>query len=152
MQPNQFVTLFSDSFDSFKVFDNLSIDETTPTGAPKTAWQILNHLIAWQQYQLEILNGSASFEIDEQTTWITEAYAATQEQLNDSVLHFYGLIEEVKGQIANFDIMDAAIGQKIKTVQDLAMHLSFHVGEMVLMRRMTGCYPMPHEMSTFLKQ
>ncbi|MDO6389670.1 hypothetical protein Q4E40_06000 [Pontibacter sp. BT731] len=49
LKPSQFEAVFLDSFDTFKVFDHLTAQEigrNLPM-APKTIWQILNHLIAW---------------------------------------------------------------------------------------------------------
>lgn len=50
---NNYQALFANSFDTFKVFDNLTLSEIgiTPTHSPKTIWQILNHIIMWQNYQ-----------------------------------------------------------------------------------------------------
>jgi multidrug efflux pump subunit AcrA (membrane-fusion protein) len=36
-------------------------------------------------------------------------------------------------------------------LQDVALHLSFHVGEVVLMRRLQGTYPLPAHMQEFLQ-
>jgi hypothetical protein len=42
------------------------------------------------------------------------------------------------------------IEQKLKIIQDLSIHLSFHLGEIVLIMRQNGHYPMPNEMKNFL--
>ena len=42
--------------------------------------------------------------------------------------------------------------QKLKIVQTLSVHLSFHLGEIVLILRQNGHYPMPHEMQAFLSE
>jgi hypothetical protein len=152
MKPNLFQTIFINSFDTYKVFDNLSVGEVTPPGAPKTTWQILNHLIAWQKHHLEMLKGNTPAALDEQATWIAEDQPENHAQLEDAVSLFYNLVDGVKAEVASFNIEDVNLKQKLTIVQDLSMHLSFHVGEVVLMRRMAGAYPMPHEMSAFLNQ
>jgi hypothetical protein len=151
--PNQFETLFAESFDTFKVFETLTLREidTPPVGSPKTIWQIINHLIAWQGYQLKQLKDMDShLQIDEAATWIDSTNTNTQDDLDNTTAIFNVQLTELKALIKKFDTADADIMQKLKLVQDLSVHLSFHVGEVILMRRMTGNYPLPHQMKEFL--
>lgn len=153
MQQIHFKTLFQNSFDTFKVFENLNVNETgnTPANAPKTIWQILNHLIAWQGHQLkQIKNIEQVIGIDEEATWVSASNAATQNQLNNSVSFFKKQLSQLKSETESFNIDDKDIMRKLKLTQDLSVHLSFHVGEVILMRRMAGTYPLPHEMKAFL--
>ncbi|MFA6248097.1 MAG: hypothetical protein WC615_14255 [Mucilaginibacter sp.] len=151
--PNPFETLFADSFDTFRVFDKLSISEidSPPAHSPKTIWQIINHLTAWQGHQLKQLrNIYDNLLIDEDATWIDDINASTQADLDSRVNLLDVQLAGVKAEIQKFNMADAGIMQKLKLVQDLSVHLSFHVGEVVLMRRMTGNYPLPHQMKDFL--
>ncbi|MBD1384130.1 hypothetical protein IDJ75_02480 [Mucilaginibacter rigui] len=151
--PNQFETLFDESFDTFKVFDNLTISEvdSPPAHSPKTIWQIINHLTAWQGHQLARLrNAGYNLQIDEDATWIDNTNAATQVELDNKTVFFDQQLADLKVEIQKFDMADAGIIQKLRLVQDLSVHLSFHVGEVILMRRITGNYPLPHQMKDFL--
>jgi hypothetical protein len=153
MQQSYFKTLFHNSFDTFKVFDNLNVNETghTLSTAPKTIWQILNHLTAWQGHQLnQIKDIDQVTDIDEEATWINTGNAANQDELNNAVILFNEQLSQLKTEIEKFDIADKDIVQKLKPLQDLSVHLSFHIGEVILMRRMAGTYPLPHEMKAFL--
>jgi hypothetical protein len=153
MQQSNFKTLFHNSFDTFKVFDNLNVNETgnTLSNAPKTIWQILNHLTAWQGHQLtQIKNNEQITDIDEEATWVNTGNAANQDELNNAVVLFKEQLSQLKSEIEKFDIADKEIVRKLKLVQDLSVHLSFHIGEVILMRRMAGTYPLPHEMKVFL--
>jgi hypothetical protein len=153
MQQIDFKTLFQNSFDTFKVFENLNVNETgnTPANAPKTIWQILNHLIAWQGHQLkQIKNIEQVIDIDEEATWVSASNAAAQDGLNNSVSLFKKQLSQLKSETEKFNIDDKDIVRKLKLTQDLSVHLSFHVGEVILMRRMEGTYPLPHEMKAFL--
>jgi hypothetical protein len=153
MQQSHFKMLFHNSFDTFKVFENLNVNETgnTLASTPKTIWQILNHLTAWQAHQLnQIKNIEYAIDIDEEATWVSAGNAASQDELNNTVSLFKGQLSQVKSETEKFDIDDKEIVRKLKLVQDLSVHLSFHVGEVILMRRMAGTYPLPHEMKAFL--
>jgi hypothetical protein len=151
--PSQFEILFADSFDTFKVFDNLTLGEisNTPTASPKTMWQILNHLITWQNYQLtQLKNIQQNIELNEEATWIDDQNPSGQQELNNALAIFKNQYQQLTEEIAVFDSNDIYIDQKLKIVQDLSVHLSFHVGEVILMRRMAGTYPLPHQMKEFL--
>jgi len=151
--PSQFEILFADSFDTFKVFDNLTLSEisNTPINSPKTIWQILNHLITWQNYQLtQLKNIQQYIELDEEATWIDDQNPSVQQGLNNALVTFKNQQQQLAEEILAFDSNDLYINQKLKIVQDLSVHLSFHVGEVILMRRMAGTYPLPHQMKEFL--
>jgi hypothetical protein len=151
--PSQFETLFADSFDTFKVFDNLTLGEisNTPASSPKTIWQILNHLIAWQNCQLtQLKNIQQHIEQNEEASWMDDQNPSGQQELNNALVTFKNQQQQLTEEIAAFDSNDLYINQKLKLVQDLSVHLSFHVGEIILMRRMAGTYPLPHQMKDFL--
>lgn len=85
---NQYQTIFADAFDTFKVFDNLTVSEinNTPAGSPKTIWQVLNHLVKWQQYQLSVLeNIKDNTTLNEDATWIDETTPAGQQELDNAL-------------------------------------------------------------------
>lgn len=153
MKQNQFEALFLDSFNTFKVFNDLTTQETGRSllMAPKTIWQILNHLIVWQNYQLAQLHGTEKeVEINEQMTWIEEEQCDSQERLDTAIAKFHNQLECIKGEIAKFDLKDTDLQRKLKITQGFSVHLSFHIGEIILMRRITGNYPFPHQMKGFL--
>ena len=151
--PNHYQALFANSFDTFKVFDNLTLSEisNTPANSPKTIWQILNHLITWQNYQLtQLKNIQQHIGLDEEATWIDDQNPSDQQELNNALVTFKNQHQQLAGEISALDSNDMYINQKLKIVQDLSVHLSFHVGEVILMRRMAGTYPLPHQMKEFL--
>ncbi|WP_454801902.1 hypothetical protein [Mucilaginibacter phyllosphaerae] len=150
---NNYQALFANSFDTFKVFDNLTLSEIsiTPTNSPKTIWQILNHIIMWQNYQYtQLKNIQQHIELDEEATWIDDQNPSDQHELNNALVTFRNQHQQLAEKISAFDSNDLYINQKLKLVQDLSVHLSFHVGEVILMRRMVGTYPLPHQMKEFL--
>jgi len=153
MSQNQFQILFQDAFDTFKVFHAITQSETgcAIPKAPKTIWQILNHLIAWQEYQLGLLHSVESVILNEESTWIIQLKTDSQDELEKAVLKFDSQIQQIKNEVINLNSADLLIFTKLKVLQDLSVHLSFHIGEIILMRRMMGTYPLPQEMKEFLK-
>lgn len=145
-------SLFSDSFDTFKVFDKLDTRQASLTNnnSPKSIWQILNHLIIWQDYQIKKLCDSDTKDINEIDTWFTEKNIIDQRLLNDNIAKFEKQVGKVKAELSKMTIEQKDIDLKLKIVQDLTIHLSFHLGEIVLIMRQNGHYPMPSEMKAFL--
>jgi uncharacterized damage-inducible protein DinB len=144
--------LFSHSFDTFKVFNKLDIQQASLTNnnSPKSVWQILSHLIIWQDYQINQMCDITTENINEIDTWVADKNISDQSILNDNIAKFEKQIERVKIELTKMTIKQKDIEQKLKIVQDLTVHLSFHLGEIVLLMRQNGHYPMPNEMTAFL--
>jgi hypothetical protein len=144
--------LFSHSFDTFKVFNKLDIQQASLTNnnSPKSVWQILSHLIIWQDYQINQMCDITTENINEIDTWVEDKNISDQSILNDNIAKFEKQIERVKIELTKMTIKQKDIEQKLKIVQDLTVHLSFHLGEIVLSMRQNGHYPMPNEMTAFL--
>lgn len=147
-----FDKIFSDSFDTFKVFDSMDVSKASlkTANTPKSIWQILNHLIVWQEFQLNRLKGFDPSAIDESGTWETTPLIHDQELLVQTVNVFNEQIEQLKAEARLLTIKSDNLEEKLKIVQDLSIHLSFHLGEMTLQMRQNGHYPMPGEMKEFL--
>ncbi|RAU84420.1 DinB family protein [Pontibacter arcticus] len=147
-----FDKIFFDSFDTFKVLQNMDVSKASLqyVNTPKSIWQILNHLIVWQESQLNKLKGLDSTDIEELDTWKTDPVVRDQGLLQQIINTFNNQIEQIKNEIQSLSIESKDIENKLKIVQDLSVHLSFHLGEMILQLRQNGHYPMPSEMTEFL--
>ncbi|GAB3636092.1 hypothetical protein GCM10027422_16820 [Hymenobacter arcticus] len=144
--------VFTDSFDTFKVFDKLSIQQANLINysSPNSVWQILNHLVIWQGYQIDKFCNISTEDIKEITTWPTEKKVSDQSLLNDKIMKFNEQLEMIKIELGKMTVEQEGIERKLKIIQDLTIHLSFHIGEMILIMRQNGYYPMPSEMNAFL--
>jgi uncharacterized damage-inducible protein DinB len=148
-----FSNIFAESLDTFKVFDNLevtNVGERLPN-SPKTIWQILNHLTAWQAHQLgQLMYPSNQATFHESLSWISEKTPDSQQELKQSVQQFYTQIEDLKKLLCQLTQEEPALESKLKIIQHLTSHLAFHVGEVVHLRRILGEYPQPEHMQEFL--
>ena len=148
----QFELLFSEAFDTFRVFENLSfniVTQITP-GTPKTIWQILNHLIIWQESQLLLLNDELSEKpVTEKETWNAKI-PTSKNEIDTAVSIFNAQLFKINTIASTLSLKDTNIEFKLRTLQDMSNHLSFHLGEIVLIRRQCKNYPMPEEMKAFL--
>ncbi|GAB3507932.1 hypothetical protein [Emticicia fontis] len=144
--------IFNGAFDTFKVFNQLNVKQASETlgNTPKSVWQILNHLIVWQAYQIKLLKGEATKHISELDTWSCGKQIGDQSQLDKIITLFSTQIEEIKNELTKSISGIENIENRIKLFQELASHLSFHLGEIILIRRQLKNYPLPHEMTAFL--
>ena len=149
----QFETLFSEAFDTFKVFENLTVSivaQKIPE-TPKTLWQILNHLIIWQENQLLLITGNVPKKlIPEIEIWIEAEMPTDQHDIDNAVSTFNTQLHTIKTILSTLSLEQTDIELKLKKLQDMSNHLSFHLGEIILMRRQCKTYPMPEEMKLFL--
>lgn len=147
-----FNKIFADSFEDFKVFENLDASQASmsSSGAPNSIWQILNHLIIWQDYLLKNLKGIPTPDINEMNTWVEDKIILDNNILSEKIEIFHHQIQQIKDEIKLLKIDNYKIEENLKTIQDMTIHLSFHIGEIVLIRRQLGQYPFPSEMKDFL--
>lgn len=146
--------LFKNAFETFKAFDNLTVKNSgeDQDAFPTSIWQILNHLLLWQAYYLSCLQGhSLEMHINEVDTWSSERNPSSEAALQTAVTTFRDQLETIQTEVNCLPDVGEALTGKLKLIQDMAVHLSFHLGEVVLMRRMKGSYPMPHQMKEFFQ-
>lgn len=147
-------TIFREAFDTFKAFDNLTLQSSGEDQHefPTSVWQVLNHLLTWQSYQISCLQGThPEKHISEVDTWSSERVPTSKAILQERVEQFKKQLEAIETEVIQLPAKEPEVTRKLKIIQELALHLSFHVGEVVLMRRVKGSYPMPHQMKAFLQ-
>ena len=155
MIPTDSSRLFERAFDTFKAFDDLTVASSSleQQAFPASIWQILQHLLVWQEHQLAQLQGTVLAEsFDEKSSWDSERVPPTEAALQAAVTRFKQQLVELQTH-ANQTRGEAqeALEQGM-VLQDVALHLSFHLGEVVLIRRLQGSYPLPAYMQEFLQR
>lgn len=146
--------LFEQSFDTFKAFDNLTVAgcSAEQEAFPATIWQILQHLLRWQEHQLAQLQGIASAEaFDEKRSWDAARVPPSEAELKAAITQFKCQLVELQSWANEVKGNAQQVLARGVVLQEVALHLSFHLGEVVLMRRLQGSYPLPAHMSEFLQ-
>ena len=146
--------VFAHSFKTFKALHHLTVAQAGETigQSPKTIWQILQHLLIWQTHQLRALQGNPEGEsVAESDTWLAARAPESAQALESAI----GAWEQQLQGFAQFPSAlrsdDPALAKKVALLQEASTHLSFHLGEIILLRRLQGSYPMPHQMKEFLQ-
>jgi exonuclease VII small subunit len=155
MNKLNFNYIFKNAFDTFKVFDTIppEISGVVIEGHSKTIWQTLNHLIIWREFQIQKLTkANAEIDFDESESWISELKPNNPNEWNKKISMFKSQAERIENLIKNLDTSDLQLEEKLKLIQDSSTHLSFHLGEIIVIARQKNKYPKPSEMSEFLKE
>jgi hypothetical protein len=103
----QFETVFAEAFDTFKAFDNLTFDIVSQkvTGTPKTLWQIVNHIIIWQENQLLLAEGNVPEKlITEIETWIETEMPTDQDSVNKAISIFNAQLHKIKTLVSTLSV------------------------------------------------
>ncbi|WP_055448858.1 hypothetical protein [Lacinutrix mariniflava] len=150
-----FKFIFQNAFDSFKAFETIPIEISgiLIEGHSKTIWQTLNHLIKWREFQiLKIADIEKKSDFIESESWITELEPNNPNDWKKKISIFKSQSEQIENQIKNLDLSDLRLEEKLKLIQDSSTHLSFHLGEIILIARQKNKYPQPNEMNEFLAE
>ncbi len=148
-----FKYIFQNAFDTFKVFETIptEISGLIIDGHSKSIWQILNHLVIWRKYQIDKLsNIEMDFEFNESESWIINTNPIDENQWFEKIEEFHNQTEQLKVLFTNLKPSDSRLNEKIKLILESSNHLSFHLGEIILIARQKNSYPSPDEMNEFL--
>lgn len=154
MFPTDSRRLFDQAFDTFKAFDDLTVENSSveQVAFPTSIWQILHHLLEWQTHQLGQLQGTASADaFDETQSWTVARAPISEAALQAAVKQFKQQLVELRTWASEAQGDASQILTQGLVLQSVALHLSFHLGEVVLMRRLQGSYPLPAHMAAFLQ-
>ena len=155
MNKLNFKFIFQNAFDTFKVFETIPIEISgiLIEGHSKTIWETLNHLIVWREFQIQKLtNINAKIDFNESESWIVESKPKNQNEWKIKLSEFKSQAEQIENLIEILDSSDFKLEEKLKLIQDSSTHLSFHLGEIILMARQKNKYPKPNEMNEFLNE
>ncbi|MCH2044470.1 MAG: DinB family protein [Saprospiraceae bacterium] len=154
MEKLNFSYIFKNSFETFKVFETIpmKVAGILIEGHTSSIWQILNHLVIWQRFGIEKLsNINTEIQFDEAQSWIKEQAPKDVMEWNNKIQEFDQQVAQLKQFIQTLNMEDAMLNEKLEIVQEASIHLSFHLGEIILMARQKNKYPKPSEMKAFLQ-
>jgi uncharacterized damage-inducible protein DinB len=125
-----------------------SLARKRPSDVTHSCWEILHHMVVWQDYTISMLRG-------EPTDWktVTKIEWPRKEELEDDrgwenlVTRFKNGIKEMKGLIHSVDLSrplpawpKGPIGAWVLVA---LQHNSYHLGQIVMVRSLLGKWPPP---------
>ena len=132
-----------------KALDGLKLDISGKKviNTPYTIWQLLTHLNYWQVKFLQKLEGrEVSFSINWEDGWEESLNAANQEILDRKIINLLGSIEKATDiLLSECDKIEPHkyYQDKFDVLQAMASHISYHLGELIILRRMFGEWNAP---------
>jgi len=133
-----------------KALENLRLNVTGRKilNAPYTIWQLMKHVNYWQRKFINRLVGNEDVLLvcNWQEGWEDELNAANQLEVDQEVTLLLESIEKAKVLLERQNdttVIDDSYGCKHDVVQAMASHLSYHLGEIILLRRIFGSWQQP---------
>lgn len=154
MIPSDGSRLFEQAFATFKAFDDLTVATSSleQQAYPATIWQVLQHLLVWQAHELAQLQGTAPAEpFDEERSWGAERVPPSNAALQAAVAQFKQQLVQLQTHANQVKGEAQAVLEQGLILQAAALHLAFHLGKVVLIRRLQGSYPLPAQMQEFFQ-
>lgn len=117
------------------------------TGSPHTIWQILNHLIYWQDFSLQLLNGEEPSIPDHAVdSWPGGDQPTDAAEWEEGVQNFLAGTQKAIQDASTDAELEVPFRPGRSRDEVLGMvigHNSYHLGQIVLLRQMLGSWPPP---------
>jgi uncharacterized damage-inducible protein DinB len=113
-------------------------------GAPYTVFQLLNHMIYWQDWVLTWLaGGKPAVPRHASGSWPGDASPKRRREWERTVSRFLAGLARLSRCSRQIDLQSARAGKSLEMLQAIAAHNSYHLGQVVLLRRLLGSWPPP---------
>jgi uncharacterized damage-inducible protein DinB len=112
---------------------------------PHTVFQILNHMIYWQDFSIQWLYGEKPRTPKHASdSWPGTEKPESQEEWDTALARFKAGLDELQNQTRTSDL-SARVGEKtvMEVIQLTASHNSYHIGQIVFLRRISDTWPPP---------
>lgn len=116
-----------------------------PEGAPHTIFQLLHHMIYWQDFCLERLKGGKPVMPGHASgSWPGPEAPTSADEWEGAVSHFAFGLEQALAESHKDPAQELEPGRTRGETLSLIMgHNSHHLGQVILLRQMLGSWPPP---------
>ncbi|WP_312027250.1 DinB family protein [Cytobacillus firmus] len=135
--------------DPLEVFEGLrwEMAGVKPANCPYSVWQIINHMIFWQDFYLVYLKGGVPNHPEhDEDSWPAETAPSNETEWSDTLLRFSKGLKEAESE-AKKDLKEQRDAGLERTRGDLLAtlmaHNSYHTGQVALIRQLIGAWPPP---------
>lgn len=116
-----------------------------PARSPHSIYQLLNHMLYWQDWVLEWLDGADPPTPEHASgSWPGKAGPSSRKEWDQAVRRFRTGLAALTRHSRTADL-SAKNGAKsrLEMLQTIASHNSYHAGQVVLIRQQLGAWPPP---------
>ncbi len=116
-----------------------------PADAPFTIFQLVNHLVYWQDFSLQWLDGNKPPTPEHAAdSWPGDESPKSAEEWQLTVERFSDGLEDLQRRASSEDLFSDRGGKTgLEILQLIATHNSYHVAQVAQLRRMLGSWPPP---------
>jgi uncharacterized damage-inducible protein DinB len=113
--------------------------------SPYTIWQILKHINFWQERFISYIKDNVTpTSLSAKEGWAFPASPSNEEELQNEIKRFkLSLSEAINFKDSKLEKQAQKYKSGYDVLQAMASHISYHIGEIVLLRRMLGSWPPP---------
>jgi uncharacterized damage-inducible protein DinB len=124
---------------------NWEVAGAKPDGAPHSLFQLLNHLIYWQDWVVNWLDGDdPPLPETAADSWTGSVGPASAEAWEEAVARFVGGVDTLSRRSQEAELLSKGDGKsRLEMLQTIASHNSYHLGQVVFLRQMLGAWPPP---------
>jgi uncharacterized damage-inducible protein DinB len=118
---------------------------TRPEGALHSVYQLLNHMVYWQDWVVRWLDGeSPPTPKHASGGWPQRAAPASRKEWERAVRHFGDGLQDLvrRSRLAHLFSRERK-KSRLEMLQAIASHSSYHAGQVVLLRKLLGAWPPP---------
>ncbi|MBX2820140.1 MAG: DinB family protein [Rhodothermaceae bacterium] len=125
-----------------------NISGVTPNGFPHSIFQIVNHVIYWQDLFLSGLEATKmAGPKHAEEGWPGEKEPKSMSEWDELVERYKASLKhastEIKSKNPLLNVPAAESTKRIDILNAYALHVSYHAGQIVLIRRVLGAWPPP---------
>lgn len=115
-----------------------------PEGAPHSLYQLLGHVIYWQEWVLKWFKGKApAIPRHAAGSWRGAVAPASRAAWEQTVSRFQKGLDELEGCSRSALLVRRGKKTGLEMLQTIGAHTSYHAGQAVLLRQMLGAWPPP---------
>jgi hypothetical protein len=116
-----------------------------PDGVPHSLFQLLNHLIYWQDWVVNWIDGdNPPIPESAADSWPGSVGPANGEVWQEAVARFTDGVGELTRRSSHDDLFSKGHGKsRLEMLQTIASHNSYHLGQVVFLRQMLDAWPPP---------
>jgi uncharacterized damage-inducible protein DinB len=116
-----------------------------PEGVPYTILQLLSHMTYWQDWTVKWLDGeNPPLPKHASESWPESTHPKNQKDLKKAIEAFMNGLEELKQRIQDGDFFsEFEKRSRLEMLHSVVLHNSYHLGQIVFIRRLLGAWPPP---------
>ncbi len=116
-----------------------------PGGAGHSLFQLLNHMVFWQDWAVKRLDGEkAPIPRHAAGSWPGGAAPGSREEWERAVRQFQSGLKGLERRVREGELTGARGGKtRLGMLRTMASHNSYHAGQVVMLRQMLGTWPPP---------